>query len=40
MKSDTKCAGCETTCQGFKGPDGKLYCADCYKKKFGKGPWE
>lgn len=40
MKSDTRCACCRTPCQGYKGPDGKIYCADCYKKIFGKWPWE
>ena len=40
MKSDTRCAECGTPCQGYKGPDGKIYCADCYKKIFGKWPWE
>lgn len=37
---DTKCACCGVVCQGFKGPDGKIYCADCYYKTFGKHPWD
>ena len=37
---ETKCANCGTWCQGFAGPDGKIYCADCYYKIWGKYPWE
>ena len=40
MQSDTRCAFCGTPCQGYEGPDGKIYCADCYKKIFGKLPWD
>ena len=36
MQSDTRCAFCGTPCQEYKGPDGKIYCADCYKKNFRK----
>ena len=37
---ETKCANCGAWCQGFAGPDGKIYCADCYYKMWGKYPWE
>ena len=40
VKSDTRCSCCGCPCQGYKGPDGKIYCADCYKKIFGKWPWD
>lgn len=40
MNGETKCSYCGCFCQGFKGPDGKIYCADCYNKKWGKYPWE
>ena len=40
MQSDTLCACCGTPYQGYKGPDGKIYCAECYKKNFGKWPWD
>ena len=40
MKSDTRCACCGAYCQGYKAPDGKIYCADYYKKIFGIWPWE
>lgn len=35
-----KCSNCGTFCQGFSGPDGRLLCADCYKKAWGKWPWD
>ena len=28
----TRCAKCNTPCQGFKAPDGKILCADCLWK--------
>ena len=34
----TQCASCHTPCQGFKGPDGRILCRDCYKKIWGKAP--
>lgn len=34
-----KCQNCGTWCQGFPSPDGKLLCADCYYKIWGKHPW-
>ena len=37
---ETTCAECSTPCQGFKGPDGIIYCWDCYYKKFRKYPQE
>lgn len=37
MNGETRCVCCGTHCQGYKGPDGKLYCADCYKKSSGNG---
>ena len=37
---ETRCAECGTWCQGFEGSDGKIYCADCYYKKFGVHPWD
>lgn len=39
MESDTRCACCGAYCQGYKAPNGKIYCADCYKKysAFGLG---
>lgn len=40
MNGETKCSYCGCFCQGFKGPDGKIYCANCYNKKWGKYPWE
>lgn len=33
-----RCTNCGVPCQGFKGPDGKLLCWDCYYKKWGKYP--
>lgn len=36
MQSDTRCAFCGTPCQEYKGPDGKIYCADCTQKNFRK----
>ena len=35
---ETRCASCGTPCQGFKGPDGRILCWDCYKKIWGKAP--
>lgn len=35
---ETRCAACNTPCQGFKGPDGKILCWDCYIKIWGKQP--
>lgn len=35
-----KCAACGGIHQRYKAPDGKLLCADCYKKIWGKYPWE
>lgn len=35
---ETRCAECGTPCQGFKGPDGRIYCWDCYYKIFGEYP--
>ncbi len=32
MNGSTKCSNCGCPCQGFKGPDGKIYCWDCYVK--------
>lgn len=29
---ETRCAICGAWCQGFKAPDGKIICSDCYKK--------
>lgn len=37
---EKKCDNCGTFCQGYKAPDGKILCADCYKKLWGKYPWE
>lgn len=38
MKSDTHCANCGTICQGFKGPDGRILCWNCYYEIWGKYP--
>ena len=35
---ETRCSCCGAWCQGFGGPDGKIYCWDCYYKTFGKYP--
>lgn len=35
---ESRCKKCGVPCQGFKGPDGKIYCWDCYVKKWGKRP--
>lgn len=35
----TRCCGCGCPCQGFKGPDGKIYCDDCYFKVWGRHPY-
>lgn len=35
---ETRCACCGTPCQGFKGPDGKIYCWECYYKTWGEYP--
>lgn len=40
MNGETRCVCCGTPCQGIIAPDGKIYCADCYKNNFGKWPWE
>ena len=40
MKSDTRCPEYRTLYQGYKGSGGKIYCADCYKKRFGNWPWQ
>ncbi len=34
----THCAICGAPCQGFKAPDGKIICADCYYKIYGERP--
>lgn len=35
---ETRCACCGTPCQGFKGPDGRILCYDCYIKTWGSRP--
>ena len=35
---ETRCAICGTPCQGFKAPDGKIICSDCYYKYWGTRP--
>ena len=36
---ETKCVRCGCVCQGFVGPDGAIYCWDCYIKEWGKKPF-
>lgn len=38
MNGETRCACCGGICQGFKAPDGKIYCWNCYFKKWGTYP--
>ncbi len=35
---ETRCACCNTFCQGFKDPTGRILCYDCYKKIWGTEP--
>lgn len=37
---ESKCSNCGAWCQGFKAPNGKLLCADCLWKLWGKRPNE
>lgn len=38
MNGETRCANCGAVCQGFKGPDGRILCPDCYYKIWGEYP--
>lgn len=38
FNGETRCYECGTPCQGFKAPNGNIYCWDCYKKIWGKEP--